>query len=88
MWRWLTDKLAGKKNSTVQETGDRLVSDKDYNFKFGTKAKLPEGLRDLNIKEVDGRILILEHFDIDLTVDQKFGDQTPEAIAMASRCLR
>jgi hypothetical protein len=88
MWRWLTEMFAGKNTPTDTEGGDRLVSDKDYDFKVGTKAKLPEGMRDLKIAEVDGRILNLDNFDIELTVDQKFWDQTPEAIAMASRCLR
>jgi len=43
MWRWLTDKLAGRKKPTDHGSGDRLVSDKEYDFKFGTKAELPEG---------------------------------------------
>jgi hypothetical protein len=87
MWRWLTDMFAGKNTPTGTEGGDRLVSDEEYDFRFGTKAKLPEGLRNLKVTEL-GDDLLLDNFDIDLTVDQKYMDRTAEEIAMASRSLR
>lgn len=85
MWRWLTNMFAGK--STQTEAEDRLVSDEDYDFNFGTRAKLPVGLHDLKITEL-GPDLLLENFDIDLTVDQKYLDCTAGEIAMSSRSLR
>lgn len=48
---------------------EKLVPDDDYQFKFGTKPMLLEGLRDLKITELRRGLLVLENFEIDLTVD-------------------
>ena len=64
------------------------MPDEEYQFKFGTKPMLPEGLQDLKITELRRGLLVLEKFEIDLMVDQSYMDDTPEKIARASRCLR
>lgn len=92
MWRWLTDVFSIRNKSRGQQSGDRLVAEEDYDFKFGTKPRLPDALRDLKITTFRPSVLqkacLLEGFDIDLTVDQKYLDDTPERIAAASRCFR
>lgn len=87
IWRWLKDRLTRTNRPTGDESGDRLVPAAEYDFQFGTKSALPHGLRDLKITEM-GRDLLLENFDTDLTVDQKYMDRTAEQIAMASRSLQ
>lgn len=86
--RWLSHLFGRRKASATEPYAEKLVPDEEYQFKFGTKPMLPEGLRDLKITKLRRGLLVLEKFEIDLTVDQSYMDDTPEKIAMASRCLR
>lgn len=86
--RWLTNLFGRRKVSVTEPYAEKLVPNDEYQFKFGTKPMLPEGLRDLKITALRRGLLVLENFEIDLTVDQSYMDDTPEKIAMASRCLR
>lgn len=88
MWQWLTNRFAGGNQPSDQDTGDRLVPDDQYGFKFGARPQLPAGLRQLRVAELHRGLLLLENFDVDLTIDQKHLDRTPEEIAQAVRCLR
>ncbi|QDT59439.1 hypothetical protein SV7mr_19460 [Stieleria bergensis] len=88
MRKWLSKLLGKPKATATDSSGDSLVPDAEYQFKFGTKPMLPDGLRELRIIQLRSGLLILENFDIDLTVDQHWMDDSPEKIAAASRCLR
>jgi hypothetical protein len=86
--KWLSNLFGRREASATEPYAEKLVPDEEYQFKFGTKPMLPKGLRDLKITELRRGLLVLEKFEIDLTVDQSYMDDTPEKIAMASRCLR
>ncbi|OYW11579.1 MAG: hypothetical protein B7Z55_19125 [Planctomycetales bacterium 12-60-4] len=86
--KWLSRLFGGRQIESSEPDTERLVPDEEYDFGFGTKPLLPEGLRNLKITELRRGLLVLENFEIDLTVDQNYMDVTPERIAMASRCLR
>lgn len=88
MWNWFFRMFPSGKKPTKAPTGETLVRDEEYEFKVGTKAMLPDGLRELKITEIRNGLLLLENFDVDLTVDQKYMDRTVEDIAMAVRVLR
>lgn len=70
MWRWLSNLFTNKISSSFSEDGDRLVSDSEYEFKFGTQPMEPDGLRNLKITKLGSRLLLLENFDADLNIAQ------------------
>src|SRR4051812_21995645 len=88
LWQWLTRILSAAGKPVGELSADALVADEHFQFKVGTKPKLPDGLRDLRITQLPRGLLLLENFNIDLTVDQKYMEDTVEQVASASRCLR
>lgn len=88
MWKWIVETLKSRKTAIPNEFVETMVNDEDYEFKVGTTPKLPDGLRDLRITELRNGLLLLEHFDADLTVDQKAWDRTVKDIAAATRIYR
>ena len=86
--RWLSRLFGRRKASATEPYAEKLVPDGEYQFTFGTKPMLPEGLRDLKITQLRRGVVVLENFEVDLTVGQTYMDDTPEKIATASRCLR
>jgi|GEM_PF-3924941 len=85
---WISRLFGKTKTTSPPPIAERVVPDQEYQFKMGTTPVLPEGLQNLKITEVRHDLLILENFEIDLTVDQSYIDKSPGAIASASRCLR
>lgn len=88
MWNWIAKLLKSSQDTSAGASNEILVNDHDYEFKVGTKPTLPKGLRDLKITELTPGLLLLEHFDADLTVDQKAWDRTVQGIATATRIYR
>ncbi len=88
MWQWLMDKLGRSGKSATSSSGDQLVSDAEYEFKFGTQPIEPDGLRDLKITTLSKRLLLLENFDADLNIAQHAMFDNPKDIAWATRSLR
>jgi hypothetical protein len=88
MWKWLV-KILGKNLDVLSlPGGEILVEDADYEFQVGTKPTLPVGLRELEITVLPNELLLLKHFDAELTVDQTAWDRTVERIASATRIYR
>ncbi len=88
MWRWLNRLFTSKASSSFSEDGDRLVTDSEYEFNFGTQPKEPDGLRDLKITKLGTRLLLLDNFDADLNIAQHHMFDNPKDIAWATRSLR
>lgn len=96
MWNWLSNLFKTTKTSALpsvepseqSDLTDQFVEDEAYEFRVGTRPKLPAGLSEIQITKFPNGTLLLRQCHVDFTVDQTDFDDSPDKIARACRILR
>lgn len=90
MWKWISRLVVAfhlKEDSArpALPDGYKRVPDEEGKPQLVYEPPRPEDMENLEVEKLAQRLLLLRHFDADITVDHNHFDDTPEDIAMGIR---